>query len=162
MISQSTIQQILGRLDIIDVVGSFVKLKKRGASYLGLCPFHNEKTASFTVDPDKGFWRCFGQCGIGGDIFAFVMKAESLTFPEAAERLAQIAGVTLTYKNGLDASEAARQRELGRSASRGTGMAHDALAYEAVSISWHGRRVAGCRRHVGPSAASIDRTLRSG
>ena len=103
--------EIRQRVDLVEFISRYTALKRTGRTFKGLCPFHNEKTASFTVDPDKGFWRCFGQCGIGGDIFAFVMKAESLTFPEAAERLAQIAGVTLTYKNGLDASEAARQRD---------------------------------------------------
>ncbi len=103
--------EIRQRVDLVEFISRYTALKRAGRTFKGLCPFHNEKTASFTVDPDKGFWRCFGQCGIGGDIFAFVMKAESLTFPEAAERLAQIAGVTLTYKNGLDASEAARQRD---------------------------------------------------
>ncbi|MEI9909148.1 MAG: CHC2 zinc finger domain-containing protein [Bacteroidota bacterium] len=62
MISQNTIQQILGRIDIISVIGDFIKLKKRGASYLGLCPFHNEKTPSFTVSPAKEIYKCFG-CG---------------------------------------------------------------------------------------------------
>jgi DNA primase len=62
LISQNTIQQILSRIDIVDVIGGFVKLKKRGASYLGLCPFHNEKTPSFTVSPTKEIYKCFG-CG---------------------------------------------------------------------------------------------------
>ena len=103
--------EIRQRVDLVEFISRYTALKRSGRTFKGLCPFHNEKTSSFHVDPDKGYWRCFGQCGIGGDIFAFAMKAENLTFPEAAERLAQIAGVTLTYKNGLDASEAARQRD---------------------------------------------------
>jgi DNA primase catalytic core len=105
---KDTIRQ---RVDLVEFISRYTALKRSGRTYKGLCPFHNERTPSFHVDPDKGFWRCYGQCGIGGDIFAFTMKAESLTFPEAAERLAQLAGVTLTYNNGMDASEAARQRD---------------------------------------------------
>ncbi|MBL7740293.1 MAG: DNA primase [Chitinophagaceae bacterium] len=87
MISQNTIQQILGRLDIIDVVGSFVKLKKRGTNYLGLCPFHNEKTPSFTVSPSKEIYKCFG-CGRSGNTISFVMEHEKYSYVEALKWLA--------------------------------------------------------------------------
>ena len=70
LISQETIQQILSRIDIVDIVGGFVKLKKRGANYLGLCPFHNEKTPSFTVSPVKEIYKCFG-CGRSGNTISF-------------------------------------------------------------------------------------------
>ncbi|MDQ3845685.1 MAG: CHC2 zinc finger domain-containing protein, partial [Bacteroidota bacterium] len=66
MIAQTTIQQIISRLDAVEVIGSFVKLKKRGANYLGLCPFHHEKTPSFTVSPSKEIFKCFG-CGKSGN-----------------------------------------------------------------------------------------------
>ncbi|WP_309714560.1 DNA primase [Armatimonas sp.] len=99
------------RVDLVEFISRYTALKRSGRTFKGLCPFHNEKTPSFTVDPDRGSWHCWGGCSTGGDIFAFVMKAESLTFPEAAERLASIAGVTLTYKGGQDPSEAARQRD---------------------------------------------------
>lgn len=98
------------RVDLVEFISRYTALKRSGRTFKGLCPFHNERTPSFHVDPDKGFWRCYGQCGIGGDIFAFVMKAENLTFPEAAERLAQLAGITLT-RTGVDSTEAARQRD---------------------------------------------------
>src|SRR5688500_3931151 len=87
MISQNTIQQILSRIDIVDVVGEFVKLKKRGASYLGLCPFHNEKTPSFTVSPSKEIFKCFG-CGKSGNSISFVMEHEKLSYAEALRWLA--------------------------------------------------------------------------
>ncbi|MBL7744579.1 MAG: DNA primase [Chitinophagaceae bacterium] len=87
MISQNTIQQILGRLDIIDVIGSFVKLKKRGTNYLGLCPFHNEKTPSFTVSPAKEIYKCFG-CGRSGNTISFIMEHEKYSYVEALKWLA--------------------------------------------------------------------------
>ncbi len=87
MISQSTIQEILGRIDIVDVVGEFVKLKKRGANYLGLCPFHNEKTPSFTVSPAKEIYKCFG-CGKSGNTISFIMEHEKYGYVEALKWLA--------------------------------------------------------------------------
>ncbi|HEX2845139.1 MAG TPA: DNA primase [Chitinophagaceae bacterium] len=94
MISQQTIQQILGRLDIIDVVGEFVKLKKRGTNYLGLCPFHNEKTPSFTVSPAKEIYKCFG-CGKSGNTISFVMEHEKYSYVEALKWLANRYGIEI-------------------------------------------------------------------
>ncbi len=87
MISQTTIQQILSRIDIIEIVGGFVKLKKRGANYLGLCPFHNEKTPSFTVSPAKEIYKCFG-CGRSGNTISFLMELEKYSYAEALRWLA--------------------------------------------------------------------------
>ncbi|HEX5027163.1 MAG TPA: DNA primase [Agriterribacter sp.] len=87
MISQVTIQQILSRIDIIDIVGSFVKLKRRGTNYLGLCPFHNEKTPSFTVSPTKEIYKCFG-CGRSGNTIGFLMEHEKYSYAEALRWLA--------------------------------------------------------------------------
>jgi len=87
MISQQTIQQILSRIDIIEIVGGFVKLKKRGANYLGLCPFHNEKTPSFTVSPAKEIYKCFG-CGRSGNTISFLMELEKYSYAEALRWLA--------------------------------------------------------------------------
>src|SRR5690349_14434672 len=87
MISQNTIQEILGRIDIIDIIGGFVKLKKRGANYLGLCPFHNEKTPSFTVSPTKEIYKCFG-CGRTGNGISFIMEHEKYSYVEALRWLA--------------------------------------------------------------------------
>jgi DNA primase len=94
MISQNTIQQILGRLDIIDVVGNFVKLKKRGTNYLGLCPFHNEKTPSFTVSPAKEIYKCFG-CGRSGNTISFLMEHEKYSYVEALKWLANKYGIEI-------------------------------------------------------------------
>jgi len=87
MISQNTIQQIFNRVDIIDIVGEFVKLKKRGTNYIGNCPFHNEKTPSFTVSPTKEIYKCFG-CGKSGRAIDFVMEHEKYSYPEALRWLA--------------------------------------------------------------------------
>ncbi len=87
LITQQTIQQILSRIDIIDIVGGFVKLKKRGTNYLGLCPFHNEKTPSFTVSPSKEIYKCFG-CGRSGNSISFLMEHEKYSYVEALRWLA--------------------------------------------------------------------------
>ncbi|MDR0939942.1 MAG: DNA primase [Mediterranea sp.] len=92
MIDERTIGQILDRADIVDVVGSYVELKKRGASWEACCPFHQEKTPSFKVNPARGIWHCFG-CQRGGDAIGFVMERETLTFPEAARLLARKYGI---------------------------------------------------------------------
>ena len=87
VITQNTIQQIQNRIDVLDVVGAFVKLKKRGSNYLGLCPFHNEKTPSFTVSPAKEIFKCFG-CGKSGNSISFIMEHEKLSYVEALRWLA--------------------------------------------------------------------------
>ncbi|MHB1316983.1 MAG: DNA primase [Anaerolineae bacterium] len=89
----SVIDEIKQRLDAVEVIGSYVPLKKTGATYKGLCPFHNEKTPSFVVFPDSQSWHCFGACATGGDIFTFVMRRENLDFAETLKLLAQRAGV---------------------------------------------------------------------
>src|SRR5580765_2887361 len=94
MISQNTIQEILSRIDIIDIVGGFVKLKKRGANYLGLCPFHNEKTPSFTVSPSKEIYKCFG-CGRSGNTISFLMEHEKYSYAEALKWLANKYGIEI-------------------------------------------------------------------
>lgn len=94
MINNTTKQQILDTVRIEEVVGDFVSLKKRGANLLGNCPFHNERTPSFTVSPVKGFYKCFG-CGKAGDSITFVMEHEHFTFPEALRYLAKKYSITI-------------------------------------------------------------------
>ena len=106
----SVVDDIKGRLDIVDVISAYVPLKKAGRNFKGLCPFHAEKTPSFVVFPDNQSWHCFGSCGIGGDFFSFIMKKEKLDFGEALQVLAQRAGVELTA-HGEEISPEEQNRE---------------------------------------------------
>jgi DNA primase len=85
-------EEIKSAVDIVKIVGDYVQLRKRGANYVGICPFHQEKTPSFAVHAAKQIFHCFG-CGVGGDVFKFVMLIENVTFPEALERVAERAGI---------------------------------------------------------------------
>ena len=96
MIAQDSIEALKARLDIVDVVGSYVELKKAGGNFKAPCPFHDEKSPSFVVSPQKQIYHCFG-CGAGGDSVKFVMEYEKLNYPEALEKLAQNYNFTLTY-----------------------------------------------------------------
>src|SRR4030042_5630608 len=97
MIDRSTIEKILDAAHIVDVVQEFVPLKKRGVNLLGLCPFHNEKTPSFTVSPSKGLFKCFG-CGKGGNSVNFIMEHEHLSYPEALKYLAKKYNIEIIEK----------------------------------------------------------------
>ena len=105
--SQELVDEVLANTDIVDVVSAHVHLKKRGSTYVGLCPFHNEKTPSFNVNPDKQFYYCFG-CGAGGSAITFLMKYNNCTFREALQDLADRAQITLPTPNY---SEEAKKRE---------------------------------------------------
>ena len=96
MITQDSIEALKARLDVVDVVGSYVELKKAGANYKSPCPFHDEKSPSFVVSPQKQIYHCFG-CGAGGDSVKFVMEYEKLNYPEALEKLADSYNFTLSY-----------------------------------------------------------------
>src|SRR3989304_5204785 len=93
-IPDEALEAIRNRVSIVEVVSGYVTLKKAGRNYLGLCPFHAEKTPSFTVSDERGLFHCFG-CGAGGTVFPFVMQAERIGFVEAVETLAARAGVAL-------------------------------------------------------------------
>ena len=88
------IEEVRSRADIVEIVGAHVRLRRAGRNFVGLCPFHNEKTPSFSVNAERGFFHCFG-CGVGGSVFNFITRVEGLTFPEAVRSLAKKYGVTL-------------------------------------------------------------------
>jgi DNA primase len=111
MIDNASIESLKNTIDIVDVVGSFVELRKAGANYKANCPFHGEKTPSFVVSPSKQIYHCFG-CGVGGDSIKFVMELEKLTYPEAIEKLASMFNFSLNYTKGSsDYSDAKRVLE---------------------------------------------------
>ena len=105
--SDDIIEEVRMKNDIVDVVSQYVKLNKRGSTYFGLCPFHNEKSPSFSVSPGKQMYYCFG-CGAGGNVITFLMEYENQTFPEAVRTLAQRAGIALPE---ADDSKEARQAD---------------------------------------------------
>jgi DNA primase len=107
--------EVKSKLSVVDVVGETVQLKKAGTTYKGLCPFHGEKTPSFTVTPGRESWKCFG-CGEGGDIFSFVMKRDGLSFPEALKVLASKAGVELDERTTREDARKKRLRDVLESA----------------------------------------------
>ena len=92
--TEEQIEQVRSANDIVDVIGASVRLKRSGSGYVGLCPFHSEKSPSFSVNPARQMYKCFG-CGVGGNVITFVMEYENYSFPEAMESLAERAGITL-------------------------------------------------------------------
>ena len=111
--SPAILDEIRAGVDVVDLVGRFVNLRKAGQNYKGLCPFHAEKTPSFMVNPKKGIFHCFG-CGVGGDVFGFLMRQDRLSFPEAVRVLAKQAGVALPEDRGGAAAGDSGREELYR------------------------------------------------
>ena len=103
--SDEIIEEVRQSNDIIDVISQYVHLKRSGRNYFGLCPFHNEKSPSFSVSPDKQIFHCFG-CGVGGNVFTFLMKIEGINFIEAVQMLAEKSQIQLpTFTNSGDAAK---------------------------------------------------------
>src|SRR5882762_10491355 len=146
LFSSATREQIRAASDIVDVIGSYLPLKRAGANFTALCPFHKEKTPSFSVNPHKQIFYCFG-CHKGGDVFAFVKEYESIDFPEAVRRLAERARIPLESEKGgveqqsrhlkeklLQVHEQITQRWQGALANEASGqLARDYLAKRGVS-----------------------------
>lgn len=109
MIPESFVQELLARIDVVDVVGRYVQLRKGGANLLGLCPFHNEKSPSFTVSPTKQFYHCFG-CGAHGSAISFLIEHTGASFPEAVRSLASSAGMTVPEESRSPKQRAADKR----------------------------------------------------
>src|SRR5437867_12482550 len=108
---QTLLDDIRAAVDIVDLVSRFVNLRKAGAHWKGLCPFHAEKTPSFTVNPRKGIFHCFG-CGVGGDAFGFLMRQDRLSFPEAVRALAKTTGIALPDERGGKGGDSGREELL--------------------------------------------------
>lgn len=120
--SDEIIEEVRSRNDIVDVISQYVRLTRKGSTYFGLCPFHNEKTGSFSVSPNKQMYYCFG-CGAGGNVFTFLMQYENYTFGEAMEALAERAGVELPKQEysaaqRKEADKRARLLEINREAAK--------------------------------------------
>jgi DNA primase len=109
--SPAVLDEIRTSVDIVDLVGRFVNLRKAGVNFKGLCPFHAEKTPSFMVNPKKGIFHCFG-CGVGGDAFGFLMRQDRLSFPESVRALARQAGVALPEDRPRDGADSGREELL--------------------------------------------------
>lgn len=101
----TVVDDVKARTDIVDLIQSRVPLQKAGRNFKANCPFHNEKTPSFIVFPERGTWHCFGACGTGGDVFSFIQRADNLTFSEALSRLAERAGVAIPDTRGQDETQ---------------------------------------------------------
>ena len=100
--SDETIEEVRQANDIVDVISQYVHLKRSGRNFFGLCPFHNEKSPSFSVSPDKQIFHCFG-CGVGGNVFTFLSRIEGINFVEAVQTLAERANIQLpTFENNVD------------------------------------------------------------
>ncbi len=116
---QSFIDDLKAQTDIVSVIGEVTPLRRTGATWKGLCPFHQEKTPSFNVNPDKGFFKCFG-CGVGGDVVKFVELQQKLSFPEAVRYLATRAGMPVpeVERGPEDRAAAAEREEMRRCTTR--------------------------------------------
>src|SRR5687767_15373842 len=109
--STAVLDDIRAAVDIVDLVGRFVNLRKAGVNWKGLCPFHDEKTPPCMVNANKGVCHCFG-CGVGGDVFGFVMRQDRLSFPESVRALAKSAGVALPDDRPAEAADSGREELL--------------------------------------------------
>ena len=108
----TVVDDVKARTDIVDLIQSRVPLQKAGRNFKANCPFHNEKTPSFFVYPERGSWHCFGACGTGGDVFSFIQRADNLTFSETLSRLAERAGVTMPETRRQDETQRKENEEL--------------------------------------------------
>ncbi len=171
MIPQSFIQDLLARVDIVDVVGRYVQLKKGGQNHSGLCPFHAEKSPSFTVSPSKQFFHCFG-CGAHGSAIGFLMEHRGQGYVDAIRDLAQMAGMQVPETRarrrfafedaGADGHFVSRERVLSRTQLKDSPLAIDYLKRRGVTGQTAARFALGlCARCVAAAARCLRQLRRS-
>ena len=140
-------EQVRSQANIVEIISEYVPLKKRGGSFWGCCPFHGEKTPSFSVTPDKNFFYCYG-CHVGGDVFTFVMKMENCTFPEALKLLANKLGIAVPEK---EKTKAELERRLIMELKHRS-ISQDAALHLRLSSGfqsgWHCRTITHCFQHL--------------
>ena len=134
---QPFLDELVSRSDILDIVSSYVALTRKGSNYFGLCPFHNEKTGSFSVAPDKQIFHCFG-CKKGGGVITFIMEIENLSFPDAVRFLAKRAN--------MEVPDTGEDREAARRRARILALNREAARWFYANLSQIGR--ASCRERV--------------
>ena len=142
-IAQSQHRPVVAAADMVEIVGQYTQLKKAGANFSGLCPFHQEKTPSFSVDPVEKLYYCFG-CGEGGDLLSFVQKKENLDFAAAVEYLADRYGIALEYEESSARGDAERRRR-----ERLRALLEQACAYYE-RVLWEARAAAAARDYLQP------------
>jgi len=130
-IADETIGAVRDAVDIVDVVGDYVRLKKRGSNFVGLCPFHSEKTPSFNVNPGLEIYKCFG-CGEGGDVFSFISAIDNLTFPEAVRAVAERCGIIIP-ESEEESEEGSAREAIYQALQFAARFFHDSLAEGTAS-----------------------------
>jgi DNA primase len=140
-IARQSVDQVQAAADLVEIVGHYTQLKKSGANFMGCCPFHEEKTASFSVNPTEKLYYCFG-CGEGGNLFSFVQRKENLDFAQAVECLADKYGIALEYEETSAKGEAERRRR-----DRLRALLERATAYYERRL-WEGRAGVGAREYL--------------
>ena len=157
LIARQSIDQVQAAADMVEIVGHYTQLKKSGANFMGCCPFHEEKTASFSVNPAEKLYYCFG-CGEGGNLFSFVQRKENLDFAQAVEYLADKYGITLEYEETSAQGEAERRRR-----ERLRALLERATAYYERRL-WEGKAGAAARAYLDERGlgAEVCRRFRAG
>ena len=149
---QDKIEEVRTRADIVEIIGAQVRLRRAGRNFVGLCPFHNEKTPSFSVNAERGFFHCFG-CGAGGTVFDFVMRVEGLTFLETLQSLARRYGITLPEPTGGSQGAPAGERD-------SLALANQTAAEFFEHVLWKTEEGAGAREYLRTRGIS-DETARA-
>jgi DNA primase len=149
---QDKIEEVRTRADIVEIIGAQVRLRRTGRNFVGLCPFHNEKTPSFSVNAERGFFHCFG-CGAGGTVFDFVMRVEGLTFLETLQSLARRYGITLPEPTGGSQGAPAGERD-------SLALANQTAAEFFEHVLWKTEEGAGAREYLKTRGIS-DETARA-